>query len=65
MHAFKTSFVGIITCVILFSGKSAPKKDVIEVIQQFNIQVNNLTQVSYWTIFFNIPILATYVDMFS
>ncbi|XP_057496427.1 structural maintenance of chromosomes protein 5 isoform X1 [Actinidia eriantha] len=28
----------------LFNGKSAPKKDVIEVIQQFNIQVNNLTQ---------------------
>ncbi|PSS26478.1 Structural maintenance of chromosomes protein [Actinidia chinensis var. chinensis] len=28
----------------LFNGKSAPKKDVIEVIQQFNIQINNLTQ---------------------
>ncbi|KAI8571641.1 hypothetical protein RHMOL_Rhmol01G0135600 [Rhododendron molle] len=28
----------------LFNGKVVPKKDVVEVIQRFNIQVNNLTQ---------------------
>lgn len=28
----------------LFNGKAVPKKDVIEVTRQFNIQVNNLTQ---------------------
>lgn len=27
-----------------FNGKTVPKKEVIEIIQQFNIQVNNLTQ---------------------
>lgn len=36
---------------IVFSGKVVPKKVVVEVIQRFNIQVNNLTQVSYWTIY--------------
>ncbi|XP_057977926.1 structural maintenance of chromosomes protein 5 isoform X2 [Malania oleifera] len=30
----------------MFNGKVVPKKDVIEIIQRFNIQVNNLTQVS-------------------
>lgn len=29
-----------------FSGVTVPKRDVIETIQKFNIQVNNLTQVS-------------------
>ncbi|XP_048329060.2 structural maintenance of chromosomes protein 5-like isoform X2 [Ziziphus jujuba] len=28
----------------LFNGKAVPKKEVVEVIQRFNIQVNNLTQ---------------------
>ncbi|KAF9596901.1 hypothetical protein IFM89_013949 [Coptis chinensis] len=28
----------------LFNGKSVPKKDVLEIIKRFNIQVNNLTQ---------------------
>lgn len=31
---------------LLISGKIVPKKDVAEIIQRFNIQVNNLTQVS-------------------
>ncbi|KAH7570627.1 hypothetical protein JRO89_XS05G0147000 [Xanthoceras sorbifolium] len=31
----------------LFNGKVVPKKEVLEIIQRFNIQVNNLTQVSF------------------
>lgn len=34
---------------VLLSGKVVPKKDVTEVIQRFNIQVNNLTQVRIMT----------------
>lgn len=30
-----------------FAGVAVPKRDVVEIIQTFNIQVNNLTQVSY------------------
>jgi len=33
---------------VLISGNIVPKKDVAETIQRFNIQVNNLTQVSLW-----------------
>lgn len=32
--------------LLWISGKVVPKKEVTEIIQRFNIQVNNLTQVS-------------------
>lgn len=35
----------------VFSGKVVAKKEINEVIQRFNIQVNNLTQVSFCLVF--------------
>lgn len=51
----------MIVRVIVFSGKVVPKKDVVEVIQRFNIQVNNLTQVSSSTIYLQSRIMTVYV----
>ena len=38
--------ITVICVYLLVSGKVVPKKDVIEIVRRFNIQVNNLTQVS-------------------
>lgn len=39
----------LLTNDLLISGKSVAKKEILEVIKKFNIQVNNLTQVSFGT----------------
>lgn len=39
-----------------FPGKIVAKRDVVEVIQRFNIQVNNLTQVSSWKPFYQMHV---------
>lgn len=38
--------MGIAALILYFSGKVATRKEIIEVITKFNIQVDNLTQVS-------------------
>lgn len=52
----------------LFSGKVVPKKDIIEIIQRFNIQINNLTQVSTrtwsWMLLWHLFVAFSYNFMY-
>jgi len=46
LYMHKRKMLHVLTANVLISGNTVSKKDVAETIQRFNIQVNNLTQVS-------------------